>query len=89
MSKETFVRFAFGIPQGQQGNQGNNGNDGAPGGPGPQGPPGEVTATQLAMAIAGTANNTNPIAELPGPFADPDAEALRQRLNELIAGLRR
>jgi hypothetical protein len=35
----TFVRFAFGIPQGEQGQQGNNGFDGSPGAQGPQGPP--------------------------------------------------
>lgn len=35
----SFVRFAFGIPQGPQGIQGNNGFDGATGAQGPQGPP--------------------------------------------------
>jgi hypothetical protein len=29
------------------------------------------------------------MAALPGPFADPDAEALRLKVNELIAALRR
>jgi hypothetical protein len=88
----TFVRFAFGIPQGQQGQQGNNGFDGSPGQQGPQGPPGEVTSAQLAGAIAGTANNTNPIATLDIAISDPPTQGELQqvlaKLNELIVGLR-
>jgi hypothetical protein len=80
------VRFAFGIPQGADGLQGVPGLTGAQG---PQGAPGEVTETELAMALATTSTNSNAIPQLPGPFADPDAEALRQRLNDLIAALRR
>jgi hypothetical protein len=89
----TVVRFAFGIPQGQQGMQGSNGFDGSPGMQGPQGPAGEVTAVQLATAIAGTANNTNPIATLDLVISDPPTQSeLTQvlgKLNELIVGLRR
>ncbi len=92
----TFVRFAFGIPQGQQGVQGIQGNNGFDGLPGPQGPPGapgEVTAAQLAIAIAGTASNTNPIATLDIPISDPPTQSeLTQvlvKVNELIMGLRR
>ncbi len=88
----TFVRFAFGIPQGEQGMQGMQGNNGSDGGPGPQGPqgaPGEVSLAQLDTAIANTSSNSNAVAGLAGPFADPDAETLRQKLNELIAALRK
>jgi hypothetical protein len=53
------------------------------------GPPGEVTQNDLAQAINGTSNNSNPVPTLDTPFADPDAEALRVRLNELIGALRR
>lgn len=89
----TSVRFSFGIPQGQQGNQGNNGFDGAPGAPGPQGPPGEVTAAQLASAIAGAANNTNGVAALGLAVSDPPTQgqmqAIADKLDELISALRR
>ena len=92
-SKGTFVRFAFGIPQGQPGQPGNNGLDGSPGMQGPQGPPGEVTAAQLATAIAGKPSNTNPIATLEIAISDPPTQGeLKQvlaNLNELIVGLRR
>jgi hypothetical protein len=77
------VRFTFGIPRGNDGTNGTNGNDGG------QGPPGEVTNAQLSSAISGTSNNTNAIATLDTPFADPDAESMRQRFNELVLALRR
>jgi hypothetical protein len=81
------------IPQGANGLQGNNGADGATGPQGPQGPTGEVTAAQLAGAIAGTANNTNPIATLDIPISDPPTQGeltqVLAKLNELIVGLRR
>lgn len=70
----TNVHFAFGIPRG------NDGTNGAPG---------EVTNAQLATAIAGTSNNTNAIPTLDTPFADPDAETLRQAYNALVLALRR
>jgi hypothetical protein len=86
----TFVRFAFGIPQGVPGN---NGADGATGPQGPQGPPGEVSAAELASAIAGTASNTNPIATLGIAISDPptqsEVEQVLAKLNELIVALRR
>jgi hypothetical protein len=89
----TAVRFTFGIPQGQQGNQGNNGIDGQQGPQGQQGPPGEVTAAQLASAIAGTSNNTNPIATLDLAISDPptpgEVQQMLAKMNELIVGLRR
>jgi hypothetical protein len=84
----TTVRFAFGIPQGSNGLQGNNGADGATG---PQGPAGEVTAAQLASAIAGTPSN--PIATLDLAISDPPTQGELQqvlaKVNELIVGLRR
>jgi hypothetical protein len=83
------VRFAFGIPQGQTGPQGNNGADGSPGMQGPPGPPGEVTAAQPASAIAGTSSKTNAVVQLNTPYAEPAAEELRQKLNELILALRK
>jgi hypothetical protein len=86
----TFVRFALGLPQGQPGN---NGFDGGPGPQGAQGPAGEVTAAQLATAIAGTASNTNPIATLDLAISDPPTQSEVQqvlaKLNELVVGLRR
>ena len=60
---------------------------------GPQGPPGEVTAAQLASAIAGTPSNTNPIATLDIPISDPptqrEVQQVLAKLNELIVALRR
>ena len=88
----TNVHFQFGIPRGSTGA---TGADGPPGSPGPQGndgppgPPGEVTAAALATAIAGTSANSNAVGTLDTPFADPDAEALRQKLNELLLAMRR
>ncbi len=73
----TNVCFTFDIPQG------NNGSDGA------QGPPGEVSQAQLDNAIASISANTNSVDTLDTPFADPDMEALRQKLNEMILNGRR
>ena len=56
---------------------------------GAAGADGEVTNAALAAAIAGTSNNSNAVATLDTPFADPDAESLRQKLNELILAQRR
>ena len=53
------------------------------------GPQGEVTPAQLTGAISGTSNNSNAVATLDTPFADPDAESMRQRFNELVLALRR
>lgn len=74
------VRFTFGIPRG---NDGTNGSDGA------QGPPGEVNLAQLTSAINGTSANTNAVSTLDSSFADPDMEALRLKVNELILNGRR
>ncbi len=76
----TNVRFTFGIPRG---------NDGGTGPQGDQGPPGEVTNSALANAISGTSSNTNAVSTLDTPFADPDVEALRAKLNEFILAGRR
>jgi hypothetical protein len=56
---------------------------------GADGAPGEVTTAALDAAIAGTSANTNAVATLDTPFADPDSESLRSRLNELILTARR
>jgi hypothetical protein len=77
------VRFQFGIPRGSDGSNGSNGSDGA------QGPPGEITQAQLNSAISGTSNNTNGVSTLDNAFADPDMEALRQKVNEMILNGRR
>ena len=88
----TNVHFQFGIPRGATGAAG---ADGPPGSQGPQGndgspgPPGEVTTAALTTAIAGTSANSNGVGTLDTPFADPDAEALRQKLNELLLAMRR
>ncbi len=76
----TNVRFTFGIPRG---------NDGGTGPQGDQGPPGEVTNAALSNAISGTSNNTNGVSTLDTPFADPDAETLRQAYNALVLAARR
>ncbi|MCX6858101.1 MAG: hypothetical protein NTV80_24730 [Verrucomicrobia bacterium] len=68
------VRFTFGIPRG---------NDGA------QGSVGEISQAQLDSAITGTSANTNSVGTLDTGFADPDLEAVRQKVNELILNGRR
>ena len=77
------VHFTIGIPRGNGGSNGTNGSDGA------QGPPGEITQAQLNSAISGTSNNTNGVSTLDTGFADPDMEALRQKVNEMILNGRR
>jgi hypothetical protein len=72
------VRFTFGIPRGSD-----DGSDGA------QGPPGEISQAQLDNAISGTSANTNNVSTLDTGFADPDMEALRQKVNEMILNGRR
>ena len=67
--------------------------EGAQGPPGPAGPPGEVTALEIAKGLLNTLNqtcaNTNVVSTLDSPFADPDMEVLRQKVNELINMLQR
>jgi hypothetical protein len=44
---------------------------------------------RLNSAISGTSANTNAVSTLDTGFADPDMEAMRQKLNEMILnGLR-
>jgi len=74
------VRFTFAIPRG---NDGSNGSDGS------QGPPGEISQAQLDSAISGTSANTNGVSTLDTAFADPELEAIRQKLNEMILNGRR
>jgi len=76
-------------PAGPQGAEGPAGPAGATGAEGPQGPPGEVTQNDLTNAISGTSNNSNSVATLNTPFADPAAEDLRVMFNELVLTLRR
>jgi hypothetical protein len=87
------LHLTFGIPRGYDGAQGANGADGAPGAQGPQGLPGEVSQTDLNNGLLNTLSqtsaNTNAVATLDNPFADPDVEILRQKVNELINALRR
>ena len=93
------LRFTFALPEGAgglPGSPGSNGSDGQQGPQGPQGPqgvPGEVTQTDLNNAMINTLSqtsaNSNTIDVLPNSFSDPDAEALRLRMNELILALRR
>ena len=56
---------------------------------GSRGPPGEISQAQFDSAISGTSNNTNGVSTLDTGFADPDTEALRQKLNEMILNGRR
>lgn len=81
----TYVRFTFGIPEGQPGGQGAQG---------PQGPAGEVTAADLANAISSTSANSNGVPTMDVPFSnDPpsltDIETMRAAYNTLVLGLRR
>ncbi len=48
-----------------------------------------MTNADLTTAISGTSANTNAVATLDTPFADPDLEALRQKLNEFLLAARR
>ena len=82
----TNVRFTFGITRGNDGSQGQPGNNGSDGS---QGPPGDISQAQLDNAISGTSANTNGVGTLDTGFADPDMEALRQKLNEMILNRRR
>jgi hypothetical protein len=70
----SILHFTFGIPRGIDG---------------VNGAPGEVTNAALDAAIGGTSSNSNGVGTLDTPFADPDDEALRGKVNELIAALRR
>lgn len=78
------VRFTFAI---SRGNDGSNGSDGA------QGQPGEISQAQLDNAqlntLSQTSNNTNGVSTLDSGFVDPDMEALRQKMNEMILNGRR
>lgn len=56
---------------------------------GAQGAPGEISQAQLDSAINGTSANTNSVSTLDSSFADPDMEAMRQKLNEMILNGRR
>lgn len=49
----------------------------------------KATPGDIDAAIAGTSSNSNGVGTLDTGFGDPDAEALRQKLNELIDALRR
>ncbi|MBL9131254.1 MAG: hypothetical protein JNG86_08650 [Verrucomicrobiaceae bacterium] len=75
------VRFTFSIPRGD------------PGATGPTGQPGEVSQTDLNNAmqnvLSQTSANTNTVATLDTPMADPDDEALRAAYNTLVLALRR
>jgi hypothetical protein len=68
------VRFTFGIPRGQDG---------------PAGAPGEVSLAELNNAISGSSANTNGVGTLETSFADPEMEAMRQKINEVILNGRR
>ena len=93
------LHFSFSLPEGATGPIGQTGSNGSDGQPGPQGsqgaqgPPGEVTQTDLNNALLNTLTqtsaNSNAIDVLANSFSDPDAEALRLRMNELILALRR
>ena len=53
------------------------------------GPPGAISQAQLDSAISGTSANTNSVSMLDTAFADPELEAMRQKLNEMILNGRR
>ena len=84
------LRFTFALPEGAVGPAGQTGNDGQQGA---TGPPGEVTQTDLNNGLLNTLTqtsaNSNAVDALANAFSDPDAEALRLKVNELILALRR
>ncbi len=55
----------------------------------PKARPARSPKPQLNSAISGTSNNTNSVSTLDTGFADPDMEALRQKVNEMILNGRR
>jgi len=44
----------------------------------------EISQAQLDNAISGMSANTNGVSTLDTGFVDPDMEALRQKVNEMI-----
>ena len=82
------LHISFGIPRGTVGEQGMQGI---------AGPVGEVSsatlASEIATAVAGTSNNSNGVASLNLMVSDPptqaEAQSLANKLDELIAALRR
>ena len=91
------VHFTFGIPrgadgaegpQGVQGEVGPEGPQGEAGPQGPEGPPGEVSAQQLADAIAGTAMNPAGIGPFDGGFSDPPTQGEVQAFADYVEALR-
>jgi hypothetical protein len=83
----------FTLANGPQGPQGNPGDTGAQGPQGDPGAPGEVTSSDLGTAIGGTSANTNTVSQLGMTVSDPptqsDLQAVANKLDELIAALRR
>ena len=49
----------------------------------------EPAQLQISTAGSGTSSNSNAVLTLDTPFADPDAESMRLRFNELLLALRR
>ena len=84
-------------PQGEPGAEGPPGTPGGPPGPqgepGPEGPPGEVSAEQLAAAVASTARNPDGLAPLALTISDPPTQAEVQAIldahDALLAALQR
>jgi hypothetical protein len=74
-----------------------SGPAGAEGPPGPQGPAGEVSASQMndaiALALAGTSNNSNSVSILDMIVSDPptqmEVQNIASRLDQLILVLQR
>jgi hypothetical protein len=48
-----------------------------------------VSQEGLNAAIIGTSSNSNGVTTLDTPYADPDVEELRVKINDLINALRR
>ena len=81
-------------PEGAPGPQGEPGADGTPGGPpgpqgdpGPEGPPGDVSAAQLAAAVATTARNPDTLTPLALTISDPPTQAEVQAILDAHAAL--
>jgi hypothetical protein len=51
--------------------------------------PWQVLAGMKGYVESASSNNTNAVATLDTPFADPASEALRQKMNEILPTMRR
>ena len=73
---------------GPAGPEGAAGPQGPVGPQGPQGSPGEVTLSELTVAISGTARNPNEVGPFTGGFSEPPTQAELQAFAAYVETLR-